>query len=107
MTFDLAVARAVMAARQVERALHDSGPWSVRVCGQSFPAVRWIGPDRVIFRAHIPDVCWLDGNDDGVRFVDLVCGEDVVGSRQVQFEESGEQDFTWLFSLVEREPSVT
>lgn len=101
MAFDLAVARAVMAARQIERALHDDGPWTIRFNDVDYPAVRWIGEDRVIFRAHFPDACWL--SDEQV-FVDLMCRDDVVGTRLIE-PVDGESSIEWVFALPEREPA--
>ena len=98
MAFDLDVARAVQQAKQIERALHDQGPWTIRVCGESHPAVRWILDDRVIFRVHLPDVCWL--GDEQIRVVDLVCDGEIVGSRSVEFSD-GESTLDWMFVLPE------
>lgn len=99
MSLDLAVARAVMAARQIERATHDRGPWTIRVEGIEVPAVRWVGEDRVIFRGHLPEVCFLDD----VHFVSLLCRGEEVGTRQVDFS-SGGLSITWTFALPEVEP---
>lgn len=99
MSLDLAVARAVMAARQIERAAHDRGPWSIRVEGIEVPAVRWVGEDRVIFRAHLPEVCFLDD----VHLVDLLCSGEVVGTRSVDFS-SGDLCITWTYALPQAEP---
>ncbi len=99
---ELAVARAVMQARQIERALHDQGPWAIRVDGITYPAVRWIMADRVQFRVHMPDVCWLD--DDLERSVDLLCSGEVVGSRTVEFVD-GESTLDWVFVLPSMEPA--
>lgn len=105
MALDMAVARAVMAARQIERAVHDPGPWSINLGGISYPAVRWVGEDRVIFRAHVPDTCWLV--DEPIA-IDLVCwtaeGSDVVGSRMVEMTD-GASSIEWVFALPEREPA--
>ncbi len=99
---DIAVARAVMLARQIERALHDSGPWSIRVDGITYPAVRWITENQVQFRVHMPDVCWLD--DDTERMVDLLCSGEVVGTRTVEFID-GESTLDWIFALSSMAPS--
>lgn len=101
MALDLAVARAVMAARQIERALHDQGPWTIRFNDVDYPAVRWIGEDRVIFRAYFPDACWL--SEDPAP-VDLVCSGEVVGTRLVEAVD-GESSIEWVFVLPEREPA--
>jgi hypothetical protein len=94
MTLDLAVSRAVMAARLIERAVHDHGPWAMRVEGITCPAVRWITGDRVIFRAHLPEVCFLDDE----HFVDLLCNGEPVSTRLVDFS-SGDLSITWTLAL--------
>lgn len=102
MTMDLAVARAVMQARAIERALHDRGPWAIRVDGVDYPAVRWILEDRVLFRVHLPDVCWL--SEETERPVSLVCSGEVVGTRTVEFVD-GESTLDWMFVIPALEPA--
>lgn len=99
-TLDLAVARAVMAARQMERALHDDGPWTMVLGGVAYPAVKWTGEDRVIFRAHMPEACWIDE----IVPVDLACDGEVVGSRLVEMVD-GESSIFWTIALPALEPA--
>jgi len=102
MPMELAVARAIMQARQVERALHDHGPWSIKVADVAYPAVRWILDDRIIFRVHLPDVCWLD--EDAEQQVELLCAGEVAGTRTVELVD-GECALDWMFVLPALEPA--
>ena len=68
MPLDISVARAVALAKNLERAVHDSGPWTMERSGLSVPAVRFVAEDRVVFRAEFPDVCWLD-DEEAVLFL--------------------------------------
>lgn len=102
MTLDFAVAQAVMRARQIERALHDDGPWSFRFGGVTYPAVRWIGADRVIFRAHLPEQCWIGEPNPSL---DLMCRGDVVGSRRIEVPEDGASAVEWVLALPAQEPA--
>lgn len=52
---DFAVAQALFKARQVERALHDSGPWTMQWGGHTVPACRLIGKSEITFLAHFPE----------------------------------------------------
>lgn len=51
MDLDIRVAQALMAARLMERALHDEGPWSVSWNGQNSPAERLVTRDGIVFAA--------------------------------------------------------
>jgi len=42
-------AQIVMRARQIERALHDPGPWTIRVGDVDHPARKVVGDDHVTF----------------------------------------------------------
>lgn len=99
MTLDLAVARAVFRARQIERAANDSGPWTVVYGNQSAPAVRWCGEDRVTFRAHFPNACWLEDSDPVVT---LLCHGEFVGEQVIDVPDDGEFIVEWTFALPER-----
>lgn len=55
--FELEVNRALLLARALERALHDPGPWAVRIGTQIYPACRAVIPAsrRVIFYTYLHD----------------------------------------------------
>ncbi len=42
-------AQIVMRARQIERAVHDPGPWTVKNHGHAYPARKVVGDDHVTF----------------------------------------------------------
>jgi hypothetical protein len=67
---DFLASRMLMRARQVERALHDPGPWKVRADGIDYPARRVLGEDHITFYALIPSV--------RSAMIELVSGDDVV-----------------------------
>lgn len=51
---EFAVAQAAFRARQIERALHDSGPWEISWGAFTVPACRLIGEREIKFLAHFP-----------------------------------------------------
>jgi hypothetical protein len=53
VTLDAMAAQIVMRARQIERAVHDPGPWTISSKGQHFPARKVIGEDHVTFYAVV------------------------------------------------------
>lgn len=86
---DNAVSRQVMRARQIERAVHDPGPWSVRVGNTSCPARRVKGPDHVTFFAIV--------RIDAPVTAELRCGEDIVAVREL--DAVGHAEIAWEFSI--------
>lgn len=98
MTLDLVVAQTIFKARQIERAVNDPGPWTIIYGTKSAPAVRWIGEDRVIFRAHFPDACWIKVPDCALI---LRCRKDTVGVRSIDTPADGEFIVEWCFALPE------
>lgn len=88
MSLDQIAAQAVMRARQIERAVHDRGPWSVRVGRASYPARRVAGPDHVTFYAIV--------RADRRELMELCCGSDVVAVREV--EPVGHAQVAWEFA---------
>lgn len=88
MSLDQTAAQMVMRARQIERAVHDPGPWAVHVCGREFPARRVVGPDHVTFFALVRM------EDPGVA--ELRCREDVVAVREL---EAGHFQVAWEFAV--------
>ena len=93
---DLMIAQAIFRARQIERAVHDRGPWTVSYGNQVAPAVRWVGSDRVIFRAHFPDACWLPDTDSCLT---LLCRDEMVGTKSIVTPADGEFTVEWTFTL--------
>ena len=98
VALDFLIAKAVFAARQIERATNDPGPWTITYGSETVPAVRWVGEDRVIFRARFPDACWIDQAEPTLT---LRCRGDLVGVRQVECPEDGEFYTEWVFAFPE------
>ena len=97
VALDFKVAKAVFAARQIERATNDPGPWTITYGTETVPAVRWVGEDRVIFRAHFPDACWIEQDEPVLT---LRCRGEMAGIRPTEPPKDGEFDVEWSFSLV-------
>jgi hypothetical protein len=93
MTLDIMVASAMVRARQLERAVHDRGPWTIRRGSESFPASRLVHARGVTFIARTPDLCWLSQEP-----LDLYCGQDLVSSRPCE-DLDGEQRIEWTLTL--------
>lgn len=88
MDLDLQVAKAVMAVKLLERALHDVGPWYVVVddaCGA--PAVRTITDEGVTFTARLPIP-----SPEGT--IALACRDEIVSVREVGAMAAG-QTVVW------------
>lgn len=96
---DFAVAQALFKARQVERALHDAGPWTMQWGGRSVPACRLIGKSEITFLAHFPEHCFLVEPDPTVL---LLCDGEEVGSRPIDFP--GDQGFQIEWRLAVEQP---
>jgi hypothetical protein len=54
MAIEIAVSRAVTRIHALERAVHDSGPWTMDLDGLIVPAQRIVGEHGVRFLAHFP-----------------------------------------------------
>jgi hypothetical protein len=54
MSIDLAVSRAVAAARALEMAVHDSGPWSLELAGMIVPVRREVDELGATFTGTFP-----------------------------------------------------
>lgn len=87
---DTLVAQMVMRARQVERALHDPGPWKVRIGEVDFPARKVVGEDHITFFALV-GLC-------GSSALELVCGDDVVSVRMSR-DDHGVAQVSWEFAI--------
>jgi hypothetical protein len=97
---DFRVAQALHKARQIERALHDPGPWTITYGNHIMPAVRFILDDRVTFWAHFPDACWIKSAD---RVLTLQCRDEEVGVKPLWSDDEiipdGESNIEWTFVL--------
>lgn len=89
---DVLAAQMVMRARQVERALHDPGPWKVRVAEQTYSARKVVGENHVTFFA----LALVEGS----RVAELLCDGDVVSARQLS-NEPGWSHVAWEFVVEE------
>lgn len=99
MTLDFAVAQALFAARQAERALHDRGPWEVRIGGFTAPACKILAPNLVVFFAYFPEHCWLQAPETA----ELLCRGEVVGSKGLDGITDAGFTFEWHIALGERQ----
>lgn len=98
MSLDSVAARMVMRARQIERALHDPGPWSISVGSHrhqwKIPARKVVGDTHVSFIAVVP----LDEGD--VVFAELMSGDDIVAVKALS-GTGRYAEVTWTFEVVE------
>jgi hypothetical protein len=92
------VSQAVFRARQIERAVNDPGPWTITFGTQIAPVVRWVGEDRVIFRAHFPNACWLAVS---APVLTLHCREKMVAVKSIDVPNDGEFIVEWDFAVSE------
>ena len=95
LPLDQVVAQALFAARQLEAALHGSGPWSMRWGTVEVPAERIISEHGVIFRATFPNLCWLE--PPGTSILLLQAGE-LLGIRTID-AHPGDTEFVVSWEL--------
>jgi len=102
MSLDSVVARMVMRAKQIERALHDPGPWTVTVGPHpdqfERPARRVVGDDHVTFYAIADLSGAMTGTD--VVAAELSCGEDIVACKLLPAQE-GLAEIAWTFEIAD------
>jgi|SRR5882757_1606314 len=97
MALELAAARAVAQAKLLERALHDPGPWEIQVNDVRMLAVKVKTPNRVIFLAYFPPMCWVDPPE--VAW--LVCRGEEMACRQIVAPGEGAHEIEWSLGLDE------
>lgn len=84
-TIDFVAAQRVAQARLLETAVHDRGPWTIRIADVEADCVRVVCPSRIVFLAFFPprvweetgQVAWLRcrGEDMASRLVEVADGE--------------------------------
>lgn len=98
MSLDHVAARMVMRARQLERALHDPGPWSITVGPHEdqweIPARKVVGDAHVAFYAVAP----LEG--DRPIFAELLSKGEVVAVKVLD-PVGGPAQIVWTFEVNE------
>lgn len=98
---DSRVAQAVSMVKQLERALHDAGPWWVRDDeGNRYPAERTIEPDQVRFVTYLPT------RGEQPVTIDLLCGQDWVSSRAITGPDDQICRIDWVLRIAAATQSV-
>lgn len=92
---DLIASRLVLAARLLERALHDDGPWSMAYGPLVAPARREVDEGGVRLVADFAPHCWLARPDP---VVELRCRGVVVNARPVEDPGDGAFSVSWALS---------
>ncbi len=92
---DETVAQVLYAARQLESALHGTGPWSMRWGSIEVPAERTLTDLGVTFTATFPDLCWLESPSNVIT---LMQAGEIVGIRPVE-EHPGDTAFVVSWDL--------
>lgn len=101
---ELHAAQALFAARMLEAAVHDKGPWTFRWGGIEVPAERTVSADGVTFVGRFPEVCWLRRPTDGLL---LLCDGKVMGMRRVDEDEHpGDTGFCVTWAVLTRRTRV-
>jgi hypothetical protein len=93
---DFAVAQAAFRARQMERALHDNGPWTISWGPFDVPACRLVGEDRIVFLAHFPAHCYLAAPEAPAT---LLCRGEIVGTQAIEFPGDAEFEMEWTLAI--------
>lgn len=92
MGLDTLTSRVVMRARQIERALHDPGPWTIRCGGRIHDARKVVGENHVTFYSVM---------DLAHPIVELYSGEDPVACKLM--EPVGLSQIAWEFLVIDPE----
>lgn len=101
---ELHAAQALFAARMLEAAVHDAGPWTFRWGGIEVPAERTLTDEGVVFTGRFPDVCWLRRPTDGLT---ILCDGTVMGMRRVEeTEHPGDTAFVITWAVMPRRARV-
>ena len=95
MDLETTVAQTVMAARLLERALHEPEGWTLALSGVEAPAERTLTDDGVTFSASLPATCWLDREDPCLV---LRYRDQVLGVQPVEHPGDGGFDVEWHLS---------
>ncbi len=102
MSLDSVVARMVMRAKQIERALHDPGPWTVTTgpLPEQFerPARKVVGDNHVTFYSIADLGSPMTGTD--MVAAELNCGEDTVACKLLPAHE-GLAEIAWTFEIAD------
>jgi hypothetical protein len=83
-----------MAAKLLERALHDDGPWTVSIGPLTVPAERLFGADAVTFRAQVPEHCWMGSTPHTAT---LACAGTVLSAKPI--DHPGDAAFTIMWRV--------
>ena len=85
--------QAVHAARLLERAVHDSGPWTMAWGPHEVGVDRIVSQDRVTFYAAFPESCYLERPPATVF---LRCDGEDVAVQQVVYPGDGRFFVEWV-----------
>lgn len=102
MTLDFAVAQATFRARQMEKALHDRGPWTISWGPFEMPACRLIGEREIRFLAHFPAHCYLEPVSEPAV---LKCRGEIVGTKAIEHPGDGEFELAWSLAIQDTVPA--
>lgn len=94
---ELEASQALFAARALEAALHDPGPWTMEWGPYTVPAERVLTETGVAFRAVFPETCWIEPPDTGVV---LRCRGEVMGLRRIDHPGDTQFIVTWELATV-------
>ena len=100
---ELDASQALFAARMLEAAVHDPGPWTFQWGSIEIPAERTITPEGVTFTGTFPDVCYLRRPEGGLL---IRCAGAVMGIRRVDDQHPGDTSFVVTWSVLTRKGRV-
>lgn len=97
---ELDAAQALFAARMLEAAVHDEGPWSFKWGEVEVPATKTFTDEGVVFTGDFPEVCYLVRPEGSLL---LLCKGTVMGMRSPgEFEHPGDTGFTVTWAVLAR-----
>ena len=92
---EMLASQAVYASHAFERALHDSGPWTMTWGPLTVPAERTIHEDGVSFTADFPEACWIERPSTNVT---LECRGEVAAMRAIEFPGDAAFAVNWALT---------
>lgn len=94
---ELDAAQALFAARMLEAAVHDPGPWTFCWGGIEVPAEKTFTSAGVVFTGEFPDFCYLTRPEGGLL---LRCQGTIMGIRRLDQDDPGDTGFTVNWSVL-------
>lgn len=101
---ELDAAQALFAARMLEAAVHDPGPWTFKWGEVEVSATKVFTDTGVVFTGRFPDICYLRRPEGSLT---ILCDGVVMGMRHPdEMEHPGDTGFEVSWTVISRRDRV-